>query len=198
MTSDQEVIQAVLQGDIERYGELVSKYQLAAWRLAYSLVGDHEEAKDISQTGFIKAYRNLARFRGGSKFSTWLHRIVANECKEHFRRKGRQPERFSLSAGANGDGEDPPPFDLPDPAANPREAAADREMGRRLARAIGALAVQQRTAFLLHQVNGLPLEEVAQIMGCRLGTVKSHLFRAAENLRTAIEPYVNVEMEVAR
>lgn len=197
MTIDQEVIQAVLQGDPERYGELVSKYQLAAWRLAYSLVGDMEEAKDLSQNGFIKAYQNLACFRGGSKFSTWLHRIVANECKEYFRRKGRRPEHLSLSP-ADGEGESPLPFDVPDPAANPREAAADREMGRRLARAIGALPMKQRTAFLLHQVNGLPMEEAAQIMGCRLGTVKSHLFRAAQNLRTAIEPYVNVEMEVAR
>ncbi len=180
-----EIIGAVLQGEKERYGELVSKYQLAAWKLAYSFVGDWEEAKDLSQNGFVKAYRHLRSFRGGARFSTWLYRIIANECKDFLRRRGRQPELLILS-GCAGDDEGEPALDLPDPGAGPRQAAQDRELACKLDRAIGRLPMNQRAAFSLHHLNGLPLEEVSRVMGCREGTVKSHLFRAAQSLRRVL------------
>lgn len=184
MDADLELVEAVLQGDTNRFGELVSRHQLAAWKLAYSLVGNMEEAKDLSQNGFVKAYRHLRGFRRGSKFSTWLYRIIANECKDFLRQKGRQPSLVSLSSDAEDD--DSPPFDLPDPAKDPREAAHNRELAKRLARAIGRLPMKQQMAFILHHLNGLPLQEVAQLMDCRVGTVKAHLFRANESLRFSI------------
>ncbi|MDO8729791.1 MAG: sigma-70 family RNA polymerase sigma factor [Candidatus Omnitrophota bacterium] len=180
-----EIIGAVLQGEKERYGELVSRYQLAAWKLAYSFVGDWEEAKDLSQNGFIKAYRHLGSFHGGARFSTWLYRIIANECKDFLRRRGRQPELLILS-GCAGDEEGEPALDPPDPGAGPRQTAQDRELASKLARAIGRLPMNQRAAFSLHHLNGLPLEEVSRVMGCREGTVKSHLFRAAQSLRRVL------------
>jgi len=177
-----EIITAVLQGEKERYGELVSKYQLAAWKLAYSFVGDWEEAKDLSQNGFVKAFENLRRFRFDSKFSTWLYRIIANECKDFLRRRGRRPELVILS-GSGDDPEEDPALDPPDPRAGPREAAQEREMAGRLSRAIGRLPMSQRTAVNLRHLSGLPVEEVSRVMGCREGTVKAHLFRATRRLR---------------
>lgn len=172
----------------------MERHPFAAWRLAYSFVGNFEEAKDLSQNGFVKAYRNLAGFRRGSKFSTWLYRIIANECKDFLRARGRQPRLVSLS-GAESDGqEDPLPFDLSDPAADPRQAAHNLELAARLARAIGRLPMKQQTAFVLHHLNDLPLEEVSQVMGCRPGTVKAHLFRASEALRKLLEPFLAVEV----
>lgn len=183
MDGDPEIIHAVLQGEIDRYGDLVSKYQLSAWKLAYGFVGNFEDARDISQNGFVKGYRHLRSFGGRAKFSTWLYRIIANECKDFLRRKNREPER-----------EDPSLFDAPDPSPDPREAAFQKELAMKMGRALTRLSLKQRTAFILHHLHGLPQEEVAQVMGCRTGTVKAHLFRARETLRAIIEPALRREV----
>ena len=188
-TSDLEVVEAVPQGDTERYGELVDRYQLAAWKLAYSFVGNMEEAKDLAQNSFVKAYRNLRGFRRRSSFGTWLYRIVANECKDFFRRRSRNPETVPLFS-SNSDDPEAIPFDPPDPSPDPRQAAEGQDLAGKMAQAIGRLPTKQRAAFLLHHVNGLPLQEVAQVMDCRLGTVKAHLFRATETLRFSMETYL--------
>ena len=192
MLTDPEIIEAVLQGDADRYGELVSRYQLAAWKLAYSFVDDWEEAKDLSQNGFVKAYRHLARFRGESKFSTWLYRIVVNECKDFLRRRGRRPETVPFCGSAE-DSEDHRQIDAADPRAGPREEAHQRDLSGKLSRAICMLPMKQRSVFILRHLQGLPLEEVARVMGCRIGTAKTHLFRASESLRLRMEPFLNLE-----
>lgn len=195
MEEDVAVIQAVLAGETQRYGELVERYQLAAWKLAYGFVGDFEEARDLSQNGFIKAYQQLHRFRGASKFSTWFYRIIANECKDFLRWRGRRPFLVSLSAQEAEDGEDPAlPFEWEDRGNDPREAAHQRELAAQLAQAVERLPLRQRTAFLLRHASGLSLEESAEVLGCRVGTVKTHLFRASEALRRALEPLLTSEV----
>jgi RNA polymerase sigma-70 factor (ECF subfamily) len=190
--ADLVVIEAVLAGDVDRYAELVNKYQGQTLRLAFSLLGNDEDARDVSQEAFVNAYRALNRFRRGAKFSTWLYRIVVNECQDASRRRFRQPVT-SLGIG------EPDPaerdgaalfIDVADPAAGPAEQLADRECSRQLSRAIAALPLQQRTAFLLHHVHGLPLAEAAGIMGCRLGTVKAHIFRATGRLQAFLRPWL--------
>lgn len=185
--SDAQIIQAVLDGDVDRFAEFVEKYQEPALKLAFSLLGNYEDAKDASQEAFINAYRALRRFRGGAKFSTWLYRIVVNECKDVYKRRARQPVVVATV------GEPDPDLDgaclfveVEDPAASPSDQLANRELGRQLSAAIGSLPMKQRTAFLLHHVHGLPLEEVASVMRCRLGTVKSHVFRATDHLKEAL------------
>ena len=187
MDPDHQVVEAVLQGETERYGELVNRYQLAAWRLAFGFVGNLEDARELAQNAFVKALRSLHRFRGQSKFSTWLYRIVANECKDFLRHKAREPGLVSLESNS-GEEDSPELFEVADPAKDPRQAASDRELAGKLAQAIGRLPVKQRTAFLLHYVHGLPIEEVSGVMGCRAGTVKAHLFRATGSLRIFLEP----------
>ena len=183
------VIAAVLQGHRDRYAELVDRYQLAAWKLAYGLVGNMDDAKELSQNGFVKAYRHLRSFRGGSKFSTWLYRIVVNECKDFLKAKSRRPMTVSLTPTDEEAGGEL--FEPEDPSRSPREAAADQDVARRLSSAIAVLPLQQGVAFRLHHLEGYSLEEAAQIMGCRVGTVKAHVFRACERLRSELEPYVN-------
>ena len=192
MAPDAEIIEAVLRGDTERYGELVERYQLAAWRLAFSFVGNAHDAQELAQDGFVQAYRRLRQFRGASRFSTWLYRIIANECKDFFRAKSRRPGTLSLSVD-NAE-EDSVPFELADPAGDPRDAIDAREVAVRITRAVGRLPMNQRAAFVLRHLNGMPVEEVAEVMGCRPGTVKSHLFRAAEALRGQIEPFLKTEV----
>ena len=190
---DADTIHAVLDGDVERYAELVDRYQGPAIRLAFSLLGNYEDAKDASQDAFISAYRALGRFRGHAKFSTWLFRIVVNKCKDTRRRSAHQPLAVA-HIGEPAEGDDPNTglfVDVPDPGAGPGDRLATRELSRRLSLAIGSLPMKQRTAFLLHHVHGLPLEEAAAVMGCRLGTVKSHIFRATESLRVQLAPWTS-------
>ena len=191
MASDEEVIEAVLGGDVDRYAELLDKYQQPALRLAFSMLGNYEDAKDASQEAFVSAYRALARFRGGAQFSTWLYRIVVNACKDMHRRRARRP-MAAAQVGEPGPQTDHAGLfiDVDDPAGDPGEQLANRELGQRLSGAIGALPMKQRTAFVLHHLQGLSLDEVAEVMHCRLGTVKSHLFRATEQLRTQLGPWL--------
>ena len=194
--SDADAIQAVLKGDVDRYAELVDRYQGRAIRLAFSFLGNAEEARDISQEAFVRAYRALGRFRGGAAFSTWLFRIVINACKDRVRARVRQP-MVVASVGASGpDTQDADGLfvvDVDDPAAGPSEQAANRELAQRISRAIEALPMKQRTAFLLHHVHGLALTEVGQVMSCRTGTVKSHVFRATARLQAELGPWIREE-----
>jgi RNA polymerase sigma-70 factor (ECF subfamily) len=189
--SDAQVIAAVLDGAIDRYAELVEKYQDQAIRLAFSLLGDYEDAREVSQEAFVAAYRALGRFRGEAKFSTWLHRIVVNGCKDAWRRQRRRPSiAATIASQPPSDAGDQGLFvDVDDPVAGPREQLANRELSRRISDGIQGLPMKQRAAFLLHHVEGLPLEEVARVMRCRIGTVKSHVFRATMRLRQELAPW---------
>lgn len=192
--SDTEIIQAVLQGDVDRYAALVDKYQGPAHRLAFSLLGNSEDAKDASQEAFVNAYRSLARFRGQAAFSTWLYRIVVNECKDAQKRSARQPLVVASVDQSNGYDHDDTIFvDVDDPTANPGDQVETLELSRRLSGTIGSLPMKQRTAFVLHHLHGLTLEEVACVMRCRIGTVKSHVFRATEHLRAQLAPWLAKE-----
>ncbi len=192
MASDEELIRAVLAGEVDRYGELVERYRSASWRMAFGFVGNNEDAKDLSQNGFVKAYQQLRRFQGRAKFSTWLYRIIANECKDFLRRKVREPQALPLPSDPEEDR--PALFDLADPGRDPGEAASDRELAKALTQAIGRLSMKQRTVFILHHLSGLTIEKVAEVMRIRPGTVKAHLFRATETLRTALEPLMDQEV----
>ncbi len=191
MTSDEEIIESVLRGGVDRYGELVERYQQSMWRLAYSMVGNFEDAKEISQNGFFKAYRHLAGFRRSARFSTWLYRIIINECKDFFRRKGRRPAFVQLSSDP--ESEEAVLFEVADPRGDPSDVVAQRELAEALSQAIERLPMKQKTAFVLHRLQGMSIEEISQVMGCRRGTVKAHLFRASEHLRILMEPFVKEE-----
>ena len=193
MADDGEIIEAVLSGDTERYGELVERYQQTAWRVAYGLVGNFEDAKDLSQNGFVKAFQRLRGFRREARFSTWLYRIVANESKDFLRRRARRPATVALEQSWDPQSEDPILFEVPDPRGNPRETVSDRELAAMLSVGVEQLPIKQRTAFALRHFQGLSVEEIAQVMGCRQGTVKAHLFRANEHLRRMIGPFVKQE-----
>ena len=192
--SDAEIIRAVLAGDVDRYAELVDKHQDAALRLAFSLLGNYEDAKDASQNAFVSAFRGLCRFRGDAKFSTWLYRIILNECKDVHKWRARQPLAMVRVGEADPDDEAASLFvDVDDPRAGPDDQLANRELSQHLSAAIRALPMKQQTAFLLHHVHGLSLEETASVMHCRVGTVKSHIFRATEHLQASLRPWLAQE-----
>lgn len=192
--SDAQIIHAVLGGDVDRYAELVDTYQGQSLRVAFSLLGNLEDAQDAAQEAFVHAYRSLARFRGGSAFSTWFYRILVNACRDAHRRRARQPVTAASVGEADSHADDGSLFvDVEDLSADPSDQASQRELAQRLSGTIKALPMQQRTAFILHHVHGLTLEEVSAVMRCRVGTVKSHIFRATGQLRRQLTPWLAQE-----
>ena len=178
--SDEQIIRDVLAGNTNLFSELVERHTLFAWKLAYGQTGNIEDAREISQNAFLKAFRQLRRFRGDSRFSTWLCRIVLNESTDFGRRKRREPSSVPIDSAWD---EDFILVEPADPAAGPRETAEGQELAAMISSCVRRMPAQQRTAFTLHHLHGMRVEEVAQAMGCRPGTVKAHLFRAVARLR---------------
>lgn len=181
MTREQEaaVIQAVLDGDINAYELLVKEYEKNVYNLALRMVGNSEDAADMSQEAFIKAYNSLTSFRGDSKFSVWLYRIVSNVCLDYLRSRGRR-QTVSLSA-ENDDGEDVE-IDISDETQSP-ERLLDRRLTRdAVRRGLAALPPEHRQILLLREIQGLSYDEIADALGIEAGTVKSRIFRARKKL----------------
>lgn len=181
MTREQEaaVIQAVLDGDVNAYELLVKEYEKNVYNLALRMVGNSEDAADMSQEAFIKAYNSLTSFRGDSKFSVWLYRIVSNVCLDYLRSRGRR-QTVSLSA-ENDDGEDVE-IDIADETQSP-ERLLDRRLTRdAVRRGLAALPPEHRQILLLREIQGLSYDEIADALGIEAGTVKSRIFRARKKL----------------
>ena len=181
MTREQEaaVINAVLDGDVNAYEYLVKAYEKNVYNLALRMVGNSEDAYDMSQEAFIKAYNSLHSFRGDSKFSVWLYRIVSNVCLDYLRARNRKAT-VSLSV-ENDDGEDVE-LDIADETSSP-QVLLDRSLTRdAMRRGLQALPPDQREILLLREIQGLSYEEIADTLDLEVGTVKSRIFRARKKL----------------
>ena len=181
MTREQEaaVIQAVLGGDVNAFEKLVKEYEKNVYNLALRMTGNSEDAADMSQEAFIKAYNSITSFRGDSKFSVWLYRIVSNVCLDFLRSRNRK-QTVSLSV-ENDDGEDVE-LDIADETQSP-ELLLDRSMTRdAVRRGLAALPPDHREILLLREIQGLSYEEIADVLGLEEGTVKSRIFRARKKL----------------
>ena len=181
MTREQEaaVINAVLDGDINAYELLVREYEKNVYNLALRMTGNSEDAADMAQEAFIKAYNSLRSFRGDSKFSVWLYRIVSNVCLDFLRSRNRRPT-VSLSM-ENDDGEDVE-LDIADEAQSP-EVLLSRSMTRdAVRRGLQALPPDHREILLLREIQGLSYDEIADVLDLEVGTVKSRIFRARKKL----------------
>lgn len=181
MTREQEaaVIQSVLDGDVNAFETLVKEYEKNVYNLALRMTGNSEDAADMSQEAFIKAYNSLSSFRGDSKFSVWLYRIVSNVCLDYLRSRTRKPT-VSLST-ENDDGEEVE-LDIADESQSP-ELLLDRSLTRdAVRRGLAALPPDHREILLLREIQGLSYEEIATALGLEAGTVKSRIFRARKKL----------------
>lgn len=181
MTREQEaaVIQAVLDGDVNAYEALVKEYEKNVYNLALRMTGNSEDAADMAQEAFIKAYNSLTAFRGDSKFSVWLYRIVSNVCLDFLRSRSRK-QTVSLST-ENDDGEEVE-LDIADETHSP-EQLLDRSLTRdAVRRGLAAMPPDHREILLLREIQGLSYEEIADVLGLEAGTVKSRIFRARKKL----------------
>ncbi|HYZ15257.1 MAG TPA: sigma-70 family RNA polymerase sigma factor [Candidatus Acidoferrum sp.] len=169
---DQALIAASQAGDGQAFGELVRRYERAVYNLALRTLQDRTEAEDAAQEAFFKAYRAIATFRPGAKFSTWIFTICYRGCCDRLAKR----KRFS--------GEELP--DHADPSAGPGDLAERDDEARRLRAAIDGLPEKYRTVITLFHLQEKQYEEIATVLNLPLGTVKTHLFRAKELLRKAL------------
>lgn len=183
MTREQEaaIVRKVLGGDANAFETLVLEYEKNVYNIALRMTGNSEDAADMTQEAFIKAYNSLQSFRGDSKFSVWLYRIVSNVCLDFLRSKNRRPT-VSLSV-EDDDGEDAQ-LDVADESQSP-ELLLDRKLTRdSVHRGLDSLPPDYRQILLLREIQGLSYDEIAQALSLEVGTVKSRIFRARKRLCT--------------
>ena len=174
--TDQQLVQRAQRGDLRAFDLLVLKYQGRIAALVSRYVSDAGEVEDVTQEAFIKAYRALGKFRGDSAFYTWLYRIAANAAKNHLVAKGRRP-------GADATIEDAEGFDeggMLSESASPEALAMGGELAEVVESAWNALPDELKAALMLREFDGLSYDDIADVLGCPVGTVRSRIFRARE------------------
>lgn len=180
---DKEVIERVLGGDNDAFGLLVEKYQTKVYNLTLRMSGNEDDAFDLSQESFLRAWKNLGSFQFESAFSTWLFRLSSNICLDFLRAKKR---RAAVSLTMVSDEDEETQLDLPDAGPTPEEAALAAEDRQILMQAINSLPADQRQIITLRAINDLSYTQIAQILNVQEGTVKSRLSRARTALRNKL------------
>jgi len=185
---DQALVERVQRGDKSAFDILVLKYQSKIIQLVNRYVHDPDEAMDVAQEAFIKAYRAIGRFRGESAFYTWIYRIAINTAKNYLVASGRRPPVGDIDAqdaeqyeGATGLRE----------YATPERMLLKDEIEKTVASAIDELPDDLKTAITLRELEGLSYEEIAQTMECPIGTVRSRIFRARDAIDTKLKPLLD-------
>jgi len=185
--TDLQLVRKVRHGDRSAFDLLVVKYQSRVASIIGRYVYDHQEVMDLTQETFVKAFRAMERFRGDSAFYTWLYRIAVNTAKNFLESRSRRPQSGADAADAENfeDG-----FRLRDNASPDRLLHRD-QLQRELEAAISALPEELRSAFLLREYDGLSYDDIAGILECPIGTVRSRIFRARESVDRHLGPLLN-------
>ena len=187
--TDQQLVQRAQRGDLRAFDLLVLKYQGRIAALVSRYIADPGEVEDVTQEAFIKAYRALEKFRGDSAFYTWLYRIAANAAKNHLVAKGRRP-------GADATIEDAEAFESSGAlaeAGTPEALAMGEELARVLEDALQALPEELRAALTLREFEGLSYDDIAAVLECPVGTVRSRIFRAREAIDERVRDQLSGE-----
>jgi RNA polymerase sigma-70 factor (ECF subfamily) len=176
--TDEELVARSISGDADSFNELILRWERPIYALAYRTIGREEDARDVCQETFLRAFRALPGFRGQAKFSSWLYRIALNLCRDWVRRERRAPvvqapegvDLLELAAAA-------------EPSESIEDLVARNDQTRAVERAMTLLSDDQRTAIVLKEYHGLTFKEIADLIGCPLSTVKTRLYQGLTVLR---------------
>jgi RNA polymerase sigma-70 factor, ECF subfamily len=176
--TDEELVARSIGGDSESFNELVLRWERPIYALAYRTIGREEDARDVCQETFLRAFRALPGFRGQAKFSSWLYRIALNLCRDWIRRERRAPivqppedvDVMELAAAS-------------EPSESIEDLVARKDLSRAVEKAMSLLPDEQRTAIVLKEYHGLTFQEIAELLGCPLSTVKTRLYQGLTVLR---------------
>jgi RNA polymerase sigma-70 factor (ECF subfamily) len=180
--TDEELVARAQGGDIESFNQLIVRWERPIYALAYRVIGKEEDARDVCQDAFLRAYRALPGFKGQAKFSSWLYRIALNLCRDWIRRQRRAPvsqmpedaDATELAAERG-------------PVESIEELVARRELSAIVEQAMSVLSDEQRTAIILKEYHGMTFQEIADMQGCPLSTVKTRLYQGLSLLRRRLE-----------
>ena len=176
--TDEELVARSIRGDAESFNQLILRWERPIYALAYRTIGREEDARDVCQETFLRAFRALPGFRGQAKFSSWLYRIALNLCRDWIRRERRAPmaqapenvDLMELAAAA-------------EPSESIEELVARRDLMRAVEVVMARLPEEQRTAIVLKEYHGLTFQEIADLVGCPLSTVKTRLYQGLSVVR---------------
>jgi RNA polymerase sigma-70 factor, ECF subfamily len=182
VATDEELVARSMDGDVDSFNQLVLRWERPIYALAYRVIGRDEDARDVAQETFLRAFRALPGFKGQAKFSSWLYRIALNLCRDWIRRKKRtpvvdMPEGVDVAELAAEQG----------PVESIEDLVARQEMSRIVAEGMKLLPDEQRTAIVLKEYHGLTFQEIANLQGCPLSTVKTRLYQGLAVLRRHLE-----------
>ena len=177
-STDEELVARSMGGDLDSFNQLVLRWERPIYALAYRVIGREEDARDVAQETFLRAFRALKGFKGQAKFSSWLYRITLNLCRDWIRRERRTP-LVQAPEGVDvielaGEGT---------PSETVEELVSRHEIGRAVAKAMSQLPEEQRTAIILKEYHGLTFQEIADLLDCPLSTVKTRLYQGLTVLR---------------
>ena len=181
-SSDEELVTLSQGGDLDSFNQLVLRWERPIYALAYRVIGREEEARDVAQETFLRAFRAIKGFKGQAKFSSWLYRITLNLCRDWIRKERRAP----VSQAPDG-------IDLIELAgeATPSESIEDlvgrKQLGLAVSKAMALLPEEQRTAIILKEYHGLTFQEIADLLDCPLSTVKTRLYQGLTVVRKQLE-----------
>lgn len=181
---DAELIRKSQEGNIDAFEQLVLRYEKRIYTIAYKYMGNYEDASDMAQEALIKAYQSIGSFRGDAAFGTWLGKITANRCLDELRKRKHIPTTSLDHPVEFAEGS--VQKELECPAATPEETAIKKEIADYIQQIIGELKEEYRVAILLREMEGHSYEEIAEILSCSLGTVKSRISRARQYLKERI------------
>ncbi len=179
---DDVLIAKTLDGDISCFNQLIKRYQRSVYNIAYKTLGNAEDAQDVTQEAFIKAFRSLDTYRKGAVFAAWIYRITSNLCIDYFR--ARKPT-VSLDTAVN-----PERSSMQDSANNPETLVLRKSHAEYIREAIMDLPENYRNVIILRHFQGMSVEEISQLLDIPQGTVKTHLYRGRERLRLRLAPLI--------
>ncbi len=181
-SSDEELVTRSMGGDLDSFNQLVLRWERPIYALAYRVIGREEDARDVAQETFLRAFRALSGFKGQAKFSSWLYRITLNLCRDWIRKERRTPvsqapegiDIIELAGEAT-------------PAETIEQLVGRKQLGRAVSKAMAMLPEEQRTAIILKEYHGLTFQEIADMLDCPLSTVKTRLYQGLSVVRKQLE-----------
>ncbi|MBI4686786.1 MAG: RNA polymerase sigma factor [Nitrospirae bacterium] len=184
--SDEEIVRRLKAGDDDAFNELIERHKKMGFSLAYNMLGSIEDAEDISQEAFAIAYTEIGKFRQESSFKTWLYRIIINLCRKHYRKNKLMS--FIPLYFHNKEGEEQE-MDIK-AEATPEDELSSKQLGSAIMKAVRRLPMKQKEVFVMKHIKGMKISEIAEILGSAEGTVKSHLFRAVNELQKKLRGFI--------
>ena len=180
--TDEDLVARSRGGDVDSFNQLILRWERPIYALAYRVIGREEDARDVCQDTFLRAFRALPVFKGEAKFSSWIYRIALNLCRDWIRRQRRTPVVQMPE-----DAEAVERMAVRDPVESIEDLVARKELSAVVAEAMAVLPEEQRTAIILKEYHGMTFQEIAELQGCPLSTVKTRLYQGLTVLRRNLE-----------